>query len=99
PEVLIAHVATQTSAIRIGSGGVMLSHYSALKVAENFRMLNALHPGRIDLGVGRAPGSDPLTARALQRNRSLPGDDDFPQQLTELIAFLGGRFDPAHPFS
>jgi luciferase family oxidoreductase group 1 len=99
PEVLIAHVATQTNAIRVGSGGVMLSHYSSLKVAENFRMLNALHPDRIDLGVGRAPGSDPLTARALQRNRSLPVDDDFPQQVSELIAFLGDRFDPAHPFS
>ena len=69
PEVLVGQVAAHTSSIRVGSGGVMLSHYSALKVAENFRMLDSLYPGRIDLGVGRAPGSDHLTAAAL----SYPG--------------------------
>src|SRR5580693_6411445 len=66
PEVLIARVAAATSAMRVGSGGVMLSHYSALKVAENFRVLEALFPGRIDLGLGRAPGSDQRTSRALE---------------------------------
>ncbi|MDQ1394841.1 MAG: hypothetical protein QOG64_100, partial [Acidimicrobiaceae bacterium] len=99
PEILIAHVAAATSHIRVGSGGVMLPHYSPLKVAESFRLLHALHPGRIDLGLGRAPGSDQLTARALQRNRSLPQSDDFPQQLAELVAFLSDGFDAAHPFS
>src|SRR5512145_2690426 len=63
PEVLIAQIAATTSGIRVGSGGVMLQHYSALKVAEQFRVLETLHPGRIDLGIGRAPGSDQLTAR------------------------------------
>src|SRR5712691_330546 len=66
PEVLIARVAALTSGLRVGSGGIMLTHYSALKVAESFRVLETLFPGRIDLGIGRAPGSDPLTARALR---------------------------------
>jgi len=65
PEVLIPQVAAVTTGIRVGSGGVMLQHYSALKVAESFRVLETLHPGRIDLGIGRAPGSDQVTARAL----------------------------------
>lgn len=98
PEVLIAHVAAHTSTIRVGSGGVMLPHYSSLKVAEQFRLLHALHPGRIDLGLGRAPGGDGLTALALQRDRSRPQGDDFPQQLAELVAWLGGGFPGDHPF-
>src|SRR6266496_5182091 len=69
PEILIGRIAAATSSIRVGSGGVMLSHYSALKVAEQFRMLESLYPGRIDLGVGRAPGSDQLTALALAHPR------------------------------
>ena len=74
-------------AIRVGSGGIMLPHYSPLKVAENFSMLSGLYGDRIDLAVGRAPGSDPLTAFALQRDRRRPAPDDFPEQLTELLAY------------
>jgi luciferase family oxidoreductase group 1 len=99
PELMIAHVAAFTSEIRVGSGGVMLSHYSPLKVAEEFRLLEAMHPGRIDLGLGRAPGGTPIASLALQRNRSHPVDDDFVQQLAELIAWLGDRFPEQHPFS
>jgi luciferase family oxidoreductase group 1 len=99
PEILIARIAAETSEIRVGSGGVLLPHYSALKVAEVFRMLHALYPGRIDLGVGRAPGSGGLEAYALQRNRSTRQQaTDFPQQLTELEAFLHHSFPPEHPF-
>ncbi|GAC1528348.1 MAG: LLM class flavin-dependent oxidoreductase [Acidimicrobiales bacterium] len=98
PEILIGAVADATSSMRVGSGGVMLSHYSALKVVENFRLLHALHPGRIDLGIGRAPGSDQLTAQALQLDHRLPQDDAFPQQLAELMAFLDGTFPAGHPF-
>src|SRR4029450_11306908 len=88
PEVLIGAIAASTARIRVGSGGVMLPHYSPLKVAETFSMLSALYPDRIDLAVGRAPGSDPLTAYALQRDRRHPRPDDFPQQLAELLAYL-----------
>ena len=99
PEVLIGHVASQTNSIRVGSGGIMLSHYSAFKVAENFRMLSALYPGRIDLGVGRAPGSDPLTAAAL----SYPGHphdiSHYPQQVLDLLGHLGANLNPGHVFS
>ena len=89
PEVLIAHIAAGTSRIRIGSGGVMLMHYSPLKVAENFRVLETLHPGRIDLGIGRAPGSDGLTASALAYGRNL-GIEYFPARLADLVNFLSG---------
>jgi luciferase family oxidoreductase group 1 len=100
PEILMARVAAETSAIRIGSGGVMLPHYSPLKVAETFRMLHALYPGRIDLGVGRAPGGTPLDTFALQRYRGQQlSSDDFPQQLMELLAFLNHDFPAKHPFS
>ena len=100
PEVLIARVAAETTDIRIGSGGVLLPHYSPLKVAEVFRVLHALYPGRIDLGIGRAPGSTPLEAYALRRDRSRrEWVDDFPEQLLELLAFLRHRFPPAHPFN
>jgi luciferase family oxidoreductase group 1 len=99
PEILIGQVASATSTIRVGSGGVMLSHYSALKVAENFSLLQTLFPDRIDLGVGRAPGSDQLTARALQRDHVLPGPDEFGRQLAELVGFLNGGFEPTHAFS
>jgi len=99
PEVLIGQVAARTSRIRVGSGGVMLSHYSALKVAENFRVLEALFPGRIDLGIGRAPGSDQRTARALRQGPGALGLEQFPQQLADLIAFLHDELPPNHPFA
>ena len=99
PEVLIPAIASGTGRIRVGSGGIMLPHYSALKVAEVFSMLSALHPGRIDLAVGRAPGSDPLTAFALQRDRRQASPDDFPEQLTELLAYLWERIPAEHRFA
>lgn len=111
PEILIARAGAETRRIRLGSGGVMLPHYAALKVAEVFRTLEALYPGRIDLGVGRAPGGGQLEAYALRRQRGEAstgsrGADEFPQQLAELRAFLEPkRFaaartaeTPEHPF-
>jgi luciferase family oxidoreductase group 1 len=99
PEILIARVAAETSEIRVGSGGVLLPHYSPLKVAEVFRMLHALYPGRIDLGLGRAPGSGGLEAFALQRERSKRLEaSDFREQLSELLSFLHHDFPPEHPF-
>ena len=97
PEVLIARVAAETSRIRVGSGGVMLSHYSPLKVAESFRVLHALYPGRIDLGIGRAPGSDQLTAAVLAQGRVQP-IERFGQQLSDLAGFLHDALPPDHPY-
>ena len=98
PEVLIAAIAATTSRIRVGSAGVMLPHYSALKVAEQFRVLEAIAPGRIDLGIGRAPGSDRLTAYAL--NPYANAAEDFPRQVEELRAWVTGEPLPAgHPFA
>src|SRR5579884_945027 len=97
PEILIARVAAETRFLRVGSGGVMLSHYSPLKVAEQFRMLEVLYPGRIDLGVGRAPGSDGRTAQVLAYGRTL-GVEHFPEQLMDLYGFLSDDFPAAHPF-
>jgi luciferase family oxidoreductase group 1 len=91
PEVLIAAIASKTSRLRVGSGGVMLPHYSPLKVAEAFSMLGGLFGNRIDLAIGRAPGSDPVTAFALQRDRRQAAPDDFPQQLSELLAYVWDR--------
>ena len=99
PEVLIAEIAAATSRIRVGSGGVMLPHYSPLKVAEVFSMIASLHPGRIDLGIGRAPGTDPHTMFALQRDRRQAAPDDFPEQLAELLALLEDDLPPDHPFA
>jgi luciferase family oxidoreductase group 1 len=100
PEILISRIAAETRGIRVGSGGVMLPHYSPMKVAEVFRMLHALYPERIDLGIGRAPGGTPLDSYALRRSRDeYPPPDDFPQQLAELIAFLNRGFAATHPFS
>jgi luciferase family oxidoreductase group 1 len=99
PEILIAAVAGRTSRIRVGSGGVMLPHYSPLKVAEVFSMLSGLHPERIDLGLGRAPGTDPMTMLALQRDRRHAPADDFIEQLVELLALLEDRMPPNHPFA
>jgi luciferase family oxidoreductase group 1 len=98
PEILIARLGAETRHIRLGSGGVMLPHYSPLKVAETFRMLHALYPGRIDLGVGRAPGGSPLEAFALRRERTHATPDDFPEQLVELLAFLHHEFPAHHAF-
>jgi luciferase family oxidoreductase group 1 len=98
PEVLIPHVAAATTGIRVGSGGVMLQHYSALKVAETFRVLETLHPGRIDLGIGRAPGSDQLTAMALASGEA-PRVEDFPEKVADLLGFLRGDLPPDHPFA
>ncbi len=98
PEALIGPIAASTRAIRVGSGGVMLPHYSPLKVAETFTMLAALFPGRIDLGLGRAAGTDPLTTFALQRDRRQASPDDFPQQLAELLAYFEDDLPDDHPF-
>ncbi len=97
PEVMLARVGGETSRIRLGSGGIMLPHYIAFKVAETFRVLHALYPGRIDLGIGRAPGGSPLESYALRRNREL-SPDDFPEQLRELLAFLHKDFPADHRF-
>ena len=99
PEILIGQIAAHTNTIRVGSGGVMLPHYSAFKVAEIFRMLESLYPGRIDLGIGRAPGSDQLTAAAL----SYPGPprdvSHFPRQVHDVLGYLSSNLEPDHPFS
>jgi luciferase family oxidoreductase group 1 len=98
PAVLLAHLASVTSRIRLGSGGVMLPNHSPLVIAEQFGMLEALHPDRIDLGLGRAPGTDQLTAWALRRGR-MRESDDFPEQLVELFGYFEGRWPEGHPFA
>jgi len=98
PEALIGPIAARTERITVGSGGVMLPHYSPVKVAETFSTLAGLFPGRIDLGVGRAPGSDGRTAFALQRDRRQAAPDDFPDQLVELLALLYDRLPAEHPY-
>ena len=99
PAVLLAHAASATSTIRVGSGGVMLPNHSPLIVAEQFGMLEALHPGRVDLGLGRAPGTDHLTAVALRRSRTAVLADDFLEQLVELRGYFSGQFPEDHPFA
>ena len=99
PEALLGPLAMATSRIRIGSGGVMLPHYSPLKVAETFSILAAFAPGRVDLGIGRAAGTDPITTFALQRDRRQAGPDDFPAQLYELLAYLDDTLPEDHPFA
>lgn len=99
PEVLMAAIAATTQKIRIGSAGVMLPHYSSLKVAEQFRVLEGIAPGRIDLGLGRAPGSDRLTALALNPNAAV-AHEDFPRQVVELQQWVSGSaLDASHPFA
>lgn len=98
PEVLIAHLAAHTEHIRIGSGGVMLPHYSAYKVAENFKLLEALHPGRIDVGLGRAPGGMPIATRALQEHKRVD-IDLYPQQVTDLNDYLHDVNPADHRFA
>ncbi len=99
PEALIGPIAAATERIRVGSGGVMLPHYSPFKVAETFSLLAGLFPGRIDLGLGRAAGTDPLTTFALQRDRRQASADDFPEQLAELLGYLDDQLPPQHPFA
>jgi luciferase family oxidoreductase group 1 len=99
PEVLIGPIAAATRRIRVGSGGIMLPHYSPLKVAENFSMLAGLFPDRIDLGIGRAAGTDALNAFALQRDRRQASPDDFFEQLNEVLAYLWGETPADHAFS
>jgi luciferase family oxidoreductase group 1 len=98
PEVMVGPVAAATSRIHVGTGGVMLPHYSPLKVAETFSMLSALFPGRIDLGLGRAAGTSPGVAYALQRDRRQPAPDDFRDQLAELLAYFENRGPATGPF-
>ncbi|MEI6484852.1 MAG: LLM class flavin-dependent oxidoreductase [Sphingomonadales bacterium] len=99
PEILIGAVANATQRIRVGSGGVMLPHYSPLKVAEQFSLLAGLHPGRIDLGLGRAPGSDQRTSVALQQDRRHYAPNNFPQALAELVGYLENSLPADHPFA
>jgi luciferase family oxidoreductase group 1 len=98
PEILTVRVAAATSRMRVGTGGILLPYYSALKIAEQFRMLEALFPGRIDLGLGRAPGGDRLTAQAVARG-PYAFADDFPEQVRDLVGFLDASLPAAHPFA
>lgn len=97
PEILLARLGAETKNIRLGSGGVMLSHYSPYKVAEIFNMLETLYPGRIDLGIGRAPGSDQITAHALAYGNQPRGPREYPSQVQDLMSFMGGHFEDGHP--
>lgn len=99
PEILIGAVAAATGRMRIGSGGIMLPHYSPLKIAEVFSLLAGLYPGRIDLGLGRAPGSDQRTSVAMQRDRRQYPPNDFPNQLAELVGYLEDTLPADHPFA
>ncbi|MDA0168121.1 LLM class flavin-dependent oxidoreductase [Solirubrobacter taibaiensis] len=99
PEALIGPIAAATERIRVGSGGVMLPHYSPFKVAETFSVLAGLYPGRIDLGLGRAAGTDPMTTHALQRDRSASLPDDFPEQLNELLGYFEGTIKLSSPLA
>jgi len=98
PEILATRVAAATSRIRVGTGGVLLPYYSPFKIAEQFRMLEALYPGRIDLGIGRAPGGDPTTALAMGEGR-YPGAEQFPDQVQYLVAYLDDALPADHPFA
>jgi len=98
PEIMLSRIGAETKRIRIGSGGIMLPHYTPLKVAEVFRTLYGLYPERVDLGLGRAPGGGPMESLALRRSRKTPLEDDFPDQVSELLAFLEDGFPQGHPF-
>jgi luciferase family oxidoreductase group 1 len=99
PELLTAHVGARTSRIRVGAAGIMLPNHAPLKVAETFRTLLAMYPERIDLGLGRAPGTDPLTAHVLRRGMVTDPAAEFPSQVAELLAFLGDGFPADHPYA
>jgi luciferase family oxidoreductase group 1 len=98
PEVMIAEIAAATERMRVGAGGVMLANHAPLMVAERFKVLEALHPGRIDLGLGRAPGTDPVTSFALRRRQDAREGDDFLERFQELLLFASGGFPESHPF-
>ncbi|HAB56904.1 MAG: LLM class flavin-dependent oxidoreductase, partial [Acidimicrobiaceae bacterium] len=98
PEILVGHIAQATETLRVGTGGVMLPHYSPLKVAESFKVLSALHPGRIDLGLGRAPGSDQVTAVALSQTRQPPSAQHYPAMVAELDGWLRNALPEESPF-
>ena len=99
PEILIAAIAEKTKHIRVGSGGVMLTHYSSLKIAEQFLTLQALHPNRIDLGIGRAPGSDQKTSTALSYPRNQINVEYYPAQVIDLINYVNNSLEDNHPFN
>jgi luciferase family oxidoreductase group 1 len=99
PELLIAHVGAHTQRIRVGAAGIMLPNHTSLKVAETFRTLLAMYPGRVDLALGRAPGTDPLTAHVLRRGVRTDPAAEFPGQVAELLAFLGDGFPASHPYA
>ncbi|WP_145407815.1 LLM class flavin-dependent oxidoreductase [Paenibacillus xylanexedens] len=99
PELLSMHAAAHTKRIRVGSGGIMLPNHSPLKVMEDFSLLEGLYPGRIDLGIGRASGTDGRTMMALLRSKELLVANDFPEQLNDLLAFFERSFDESHPLS
>ncbi|MGK2932837.1 MAG: LLM class flavin-dependent oxidoreductase [Solirubrobacterales bacterium] len=99
PAVIIAHLAANSETIRVGSGGVMLPNHQPLVIAEQFGTLDALNPGRIDLGIGRAPGTDQMTAAALRRSMDPLSDEDLPKQLGELLGFFSGEWAQGHPYS
>src|SRR5471030_1698354 len=94
--VVMAHVAGGTKTIRVGAGGIMLPNHAPLVIAEQFGMLEALHPGRVDLGIGRAPGTDQVTAYALRRSVEALSADEFPTQLTDLMGFFSGQWPAGH---
>src|SRR5262245_17271389 len=98
PDIMIGQIAAVTSRMRVGSGGVMLPNHAPLMVAERFKVLEALFPGRIDLGLGRAPGTDPVTSFALRRHQDGGSDDDFLQRFQELVLFDSNGFPAGHPF-
>jgi luciferase family oxidoreductase group 1 len=98
PDIMIGQIAAATARIRVGSGGVMLPNHAPLMVAERFKVLEALFPGRIDLGLGRAPGTDPVTSYALRRRQDAGGDDDFLERFQELVLFENSAFPQGHPF-
>src|SRR5450755_1687329 len=98
PDIMIGQIAAITTHMRIGSGGVMLPNHAPLMVAERFKVLEALYPGRIDLGLGRAPGTDPITSVALRRRQDIRDDDDFLERFQELMAIEARGFPEGHPF-
>ena len=99
PDIMIGQIAAATERLRVGSGGIMLPNHAPLMVAERFKVLEALFPGRIDLGLGRAPGTDPVTSYALRRRQDAGAEDDFLERFQELTLFAEGGFPPGHPFA
>ncbi|MCX7298245.1 MAG: LLM class flavin-dependent oxidoreductase [Hyphomicrobiales bacterium] len=98
PEIMIGQIAAATSRMRVGSGGIMLPNHAPLMVAERFKVLEALFPGRIDLGLGRAPGTDQVTSYALRRRQGISEEDDFLDRFTELMLLESRQFPAGHPF-